>query len=62
MALSTFIKEQVEATFCLVYQCGENRDDAIDNLNSKVNHLITAENEAEYLAFRHAVETRYETK
>lgn len=45
---------------CLIYECGENRDDVLDNLNDSAAHLINNENEADYLEYRFESEVRHD--
>jgi hypothetical protein len=54
------VKDKIESAMTLIYECGENRDDVIDNLNSQVSHLIDASNESDYLEYRFECEARYE--
>jgi len=54
------VKEKIEAAMTLIYECGENRDDVIDNLNAQVSHLIDESNESDYLEYRFECEARYE--
>jgi hypothetical protein len=54
------VKEKVEAAMAMIYECGENRDDVIDNLNAQVASLIDETNESDYLEYRFDLEARYE--
>lgn len=58
--LSEEIKDAVGSAFSLIYEFGENRDDVLDNLNSKVNHLLNKDNVSDFFDYRAEVEARYE--
>ena len=37
--LSQDLKEFIDGQLCLIYECGENRDDVCDNINAKAAGL-----------------------
>ena len=46
--LSQDLKEFIDGQLCLVYECGENRDDVCDNMNAKACGLDAATRQAFY--------------
>lgn len=46
--LSQDLKEWIDGQLCLIYECGQNRDDVHDNINSKTAGMDDATCQAFY--------------
>ena len=56
--LSQDLKDFIDGQLCLIYECGENRDDVCDNINAKAKGMSDETFQAFY-DYRDAKESRY---
>ena len=56
--LSQDLKGFIDGQLCLIYECGENRDDVCDNINAKTTGMSDETIQAFY-DYRDAKEARY---